>query len=116
MQLPENKFDFNTETFGKNEIAEMEMYNKFEKEKLEEQFDRVAENYEAIHQRAGYPDPEKCAKLVDVITKREEMSPGDVEILDFGCGTGLVGQCLNNLCYSNISGLDISQKMLELAD
>jgi len=44
------------------------------------------------------------------------MSPGDVEILDFGCGTGLVGQCLNNLCYSNISGLDISQKMLELAD
>jgi len=30
------------------------------------------------------------------------MSPGDVEILDFGCGTGLVGQYLNEYGYSNV--------------
>jgi len=44
------------------------------------------------------------------------MSKGDVEILDFGCGTGLVGQCLNEMGYSNISGIDASEKMLELAE
>ena len=33
------------------------------------------------------------------------MSKGDVEILDFGCGTGLVGQCLNEMGYSNISNI-----------
>ena len=115
IQLPESKLDFTTETFGKDEIAEMEIYNKFEKAKLQEQYNRVAANYEAIYQRAGYQDPEKCAKLVDEITQREEMSRGDVEILDFGCGTGFVGQCLNDLGYRNISGLDISENMLELA-
>jgi len=43
------------------------------------------------------------------------MSPGDVEVLDFGCGTGLVGQCLNQKGFRNVSGIDVSEKMLELA-
>ena len=99
MQLSENKLDFSTEALGKKEIVEMELYNKFEKGKLEEQYDNLAENYEACYQRAGYEDPEKCAKLLDKICLREEMSREQVEILDLGCGTGLVGQCLNNFGY-----------------
>jgi predicted TPR repeat methyltransferase len=39
----------------------------------------------------------------------------DIEIIDVGCGTGLVGLELHKLGYSNIDGYDISQKMLKAA-
>lgn len=38
-----------------------------------------------------------------------------VEILDLGCGTGLVGQHLNDRGFCNITGLDVSEKMLDQA-
>jgi predicted TPR repeat methyltransferase len=38
--------------------------------------------------RAGWHDPLKCAELSqDMITENKEQ----VKIIDFGCGTGLVG-------------------------
>jgi len=43
------------------------------------------------------------------------MSSGDVEVLDLGCGTGLVGQHLNERGFGNISGVDVSGNMLEEA-
>ena len=43
------------------------------------------------------------------------MSRGAVEILDLGCGTGLVGQHLNERGFENVSGVDVSGKMLEEA-
>ena len=58
MQLQNTKLEFNGDNFSKEEIAEMEAYNKFDQDKLEQHYDRVSTNYEAIHQRAGYPDPE----------------------------------------------------------
>ena len=39
----------------------------------------------------------------------------DIEIIDVGCGTGLVGLELHKLGYSNIDGYDISQEMLKAA-
>ena len=39
----------------------------------------------------------------------------DIEIIDVGCGTGLVGLELHKLGYSNIDGYDISQEMLKVA-
>lgn len=36
-------------------------------------------------------------------------------ILDAGAGTGLVGQHLKDLGYTNVDGLDISQEMLNIA-
>lgn len=47
----------------------MELYNKYEKAKVEQHFDRVSVNYDAIYKKAGYPDPEKCAEFVDIFTK-----------------------------------------------
>merc|ERR1711981_313533 len=114
-QLQDSKLEFNGENLSKDEIAEMEIYNKVEQSQLEKHFDRVAANYEAIHERAGYPDPEECAKMVEKFTQKEDMSPGDVEILDFGCGTGLVGSCLNQRGFRNVAGIDVSEKMLEKA-
>ena len=64
-QSQNSKLEFKDENLSRDEIAEMEIYNKFEPSKLEEHYDRVSTNYEAIHQRAGYPDPEECAKFVD---------------------------------------------------
>lgn len=37
----------------------------------------------------------------------------NIEIVDVGCGTGLVGVELDKLGYSNIDGYDISQEMLK---
>ena len=116
MQQLKETVTFEGETLNKTEIAEMELYTKYDKSQTENHFDRVSENYDAIHQRVGYYDPENCANLVDKLTKKEDMSPGDVEVLDFGCGTGMVGECLSKLGYNNISGLDISKKMIDLAD
>ena len=36
-------------------------------------------------------------------------------IIDIGCGTGLVGQTLKTLGYSNIDGIDFSEEMLSVA-
>jgi len=85
------KLDFNTDTFGSAQISEMEKFNKFDKAKVAEHYDSVAANYEGIYLMAGYPDPEKCAEYVEAYTKQAGMSKRDVEVLDLGCGTGLVG-------------------------
>lgn len=36
-------------------------------------------------------------------------------IIDIGCGTGLVGQELKSIGYTNIDGIDISDEMLNIA-
>ena len=41
------------------------------------------------------------------------MKPENVKIIDFGCGTGLIGKNLATMGYKNIVGLDISPGMLE---
>ena len=37
-----------------------------------------------------------------------------INILDAGCGTGLVGKELKKYGYSNLTGVDFSQSMLDL--
>ena len=36
-------------------------------------------------------------------------------IIDIGCGTGLVGKCLQAHGFNNFDGLDISDEMLQIA-
>ena len=52
------------------------------------------------------------AGYVDAIIKK--YASGSDSILDFGCGTGLLDVELANLGY-NMTGVDISEKMLEIA-
>jgi len=58
-------------------------------------------NYEGVYLRAGYPDPWKCAEFVDKLAHEMKLRK-DAEILDFACGTGLVGQALNEKGFTNI--------------
>ena len=96
-------------------IAEMEKYNKFPKSKLEQHYDEVAPNYEGIYLRAGYPDPAKCQSMVSKYLCEHD-SKEEIKIIDFACGSGLVGQALAEDGFHHITGVDISQKMLDIAE
>ena len=87
-----NKLDFDIDRlfFTGEHIREMEKFNKYDKRKIVEHFDDVAVNYEQIYLKAGYPDPKKCSDLVSEVTETCKLGK-DVQILDFACGTGLVG-------------------------
>lgn len=62
----------------------------------------------------GYPDPKYVAAYVDQFVKKSKLDPNEVKILDFACGTGLVGQYLSEKDFNNIMGLDVSPNMLEI--
>ena len=53
---------------------------------------------------------DRVAQLLDV-----SQFSGAWRILDLGCGDGLVGQALKARGFNNISGYDISAKMVSLA-
>jgi len=61
----------------------------------------------------GYPDPKYVANYVAKFTKKNQCQPEDMKIIDFGCGTGLVGRYLHDSGFKQIVGLDISPSMLE---
>lgn len=68
-------------------------------------FDAFAENYEQTMQNINY----------SAIAKLKELNFTPIgKVLDLGCGTGLVGQALKS-DKNSFTGVDISQKMLNLA-
>lgn len=88
-------------------------------EKLTSYYDRWAENYDADLSDARYGLP-----AMMIATLREAIgAAGDLAhlgapatpVLDAGCGTGLVGLALHEIGYRNISGVDLSPKMVEVA-
>lgn len=82
------------------------------KEELSEAYDEWAEQYdEDLIESMNYVAPAIASKLLGGQLEAEE-----VRILDAGCGTGLVGQCLNEQGYKFIDGLDYSNSMLIKAD
>lgn len=83
----------------------------FSQDHIKEHYDEVAEKYDAIYLNAGYHDHENCANLVQEFFPEQK----DIEILDMGCGTGLVGQECKKLGYSKIVGIDASKGMLDTA-
>lgn len=58
----------------------------------------------------GYVSPEIAAQALS-----DEVEASDVIIIDYGCGTGLVGQALNQQGFLSVDGIDISAGMLEQA-
>lgn len=83
------KLDFEGCPITKQHIMVMDKFSKFDQDKLEAHYDEVALNYDGVYLRAGYPDPKKVAEYVSKYTKNKKS-----KIIDFGCGTGLIGKYL----------------------
>ena len=54
-------------------------------------FDKIALNYEGMYLKMGYSDPKYVANFVAKFAKKSGQNPEDAKIIDFACGTGLVG-------------------------
>jgi predicted TPR repeat methyltransferase len=69
-----------------------------------------ARDYNLDVASAGYSGPEISARLL-----RRFRSSTDIDLLDAGCGTGLVGIELVRLGYERIDGFDLSESMADQA-
>lgn len=77
----------------------------------QEQYDRWAENYESdLVTDLGYVAHLRSSEIFSAI-----VTDKNTRVLDMGCGTGLVGETLQNLGYTRIDGADFSPEMLEVA-
>jgi ubiquinone/menaquinone biosynthesis C-methylase UbiE len=59
----------------------------------------------------GYVGPATAASLLD-----HYLDDNGAQVLDAGCGTGLVGQILRHMGYGNVHGTDYCRAMLEQAE
>lgn len=81
-------------------------------------YNLFATKYDGMQDMTGYNDPYEIAKT----TVEKLGQPGQpladpkTRILDFGCGTGLMGIELKKAGYKSIYGLDGSSEMLAIAD
>ena len=85
-------------------------YNLESKDQLLEQYDTWATQYDADLAASGYRMPPVVAGLVV-----RHLPDTSAPILDAGSGTGLLGEALHVLGYSNLTALDISEGMLKVA-
>lgn len=90
----------------------MEKHTAYKKENVATHFDQLASNYDEVQKTVGYPDPEQIAEVVSELQKQKGGKKEYVEIIDFGCGTGLVGESLRNAGFENLTGVDCSTSML----
>jgi predicted TPR repeat methyltransferase len=58
---------------------------------------------------------EAAVRLTDTFASVHGDSNRGLKILDLGCGTGIIGILLEKHGYTNIQGLDLSEKMIEKA-
>lgn len=58
----------------------------------------------------GYVGPQLAAAMLD-----NHLAGKSCRVLDAGCGTGLVGEVLNDLGYENVDAMDYSKDMLDVA-
>lgn len=85
-------------------------HNHYDQSTIVEHYNDAARTYEDVYLTAGWYDPLKCAEAT------KEMFGDNTEavhIIDFGCGTGLVGKYLNERGFNHIVGIDGSAGMIE---
>jgi predicted TPR repeat methyltransferase len=86
------------------------VYHAASQAELAKTYDQWAANYDADMQSIGYVHPAVMAGLV-----ARHVTRTDAAILDAGVGTGTIGALLHILGFSNLSGIDMSQGMLDRA-
>jgi len=84
-------------------------------EDIVEHYDAEAEGYEEMYLTMGYHDHEKVNEIACELIG-DQATRGEIEVLDMGCGTGLVGdQLFKNGGFKNIVGVDASVGMMAKA-
>lgn len=90
-----------------------------EPDKISQFYHKWSENYDKDVTNQNYCAPEYIASYFEDIHQQAgicKLNKEQVEILDAGCGTGLVGVELKKKGYRIIDGCDISQNMIEIAE
>lgn len=86
------------------------VYSSRNEQELEERYDQWAEEYDAdLESDFGWISPQRTSEYVAKHVAR------DGSILDAGAGTGLVGECLHQMGFTNMTAMDLSVGMLEVA-
>ncbi len=86
------------------------IYDTSDRESLENKYDAWSHLYDAELDKAYRISPIESARALNKVLCDKQAS-----ILDAGAGTGMVGEALANLGYSNITAVDLSSDMLEVA-
>ena len=76
-------------------------------------YDQWADTYENYVESIGYNGPKNFSKVFKNLAKE-----GNIRVLDFGCGTGLLGNEIKNLFSNEVEliGVDISDNMISKAE
>ncbi len=86
------------------------VYSSQNEQELEERYDQWAEEYDAdLESEYGWISPQRTSEYVAKHVAKEG------SILDAGAGTGLVGECLHEMGFRNMTAMDLSLGMLEVA-
>ena len=101
--------------FNEKHTKIVDMCNKYSKNYIKQHFDFLAANYEGMYLKMGYPDPKFCAKHVSQLVEKNKQNLNEVKVMDFACGTGLVGKYLSEKGIDKVIGIDVSPNMLEEA-
>uniref|UniRef100_A0A7S3MUJ7 Methyltransferase domain-containing protein n=1 Tax=Strombidium inclinatum TaxID=197538 RepID=A0A7S3MUJ7_9SPIT len=109
----DKKLDFTVDNLTDQHKKEMEKHGNFSQDTIKEHYDDLCNNYEDIYLRAGFHDPKKCAELTNELFEMASKPKEEIEVLDMGCGTGLVGKYLHEMGFKKIVGLDASKGMLD---
>jgi predicted TPR repeat methyltransferase len=88
------------------------VYSEKNPTKLKLHYKSWAKEYDKDLTDWGYAYPKRLKEII--LSKKIKISK-KANILDAGCGTGLVAEELSKLDYKNLTGLDNSKEMLELA-
>ena len=88
---------------------------------IRDRFNQLADKYDILYKKLKEKSPQNvlCDELLLLISSETEMNynkPFSNNILDLGCGTGIIGDSLRRSGIANfIIGVDISEKMTSIA-
>ena len=114
MNTTSEKLDFTGELTDDHK-REMEKHANYDKNNIGAFYDELSTNYEDIYLTAGWNDPRINADFVIELYTTTGKPKEEVDVLDLGCGTGLIGKYLLEDGFKNVVGLDASRGMLNEA-
>jgi predicted TPR repeat methyltransferase len=79
---------------------------------VQRDYDTFADSgaYDETFDEWGYVGPQTAAAIL------KNYVPTDSRVLDAACGSGLTGSAMTTLGYTRIDGIDISPRLLEIAE